>query len=751
VNTSSATASSDASEWRSGIAALLIYSALSVLFFGRLITAGLSSYYVGNGPDPPQSIWFLGWWVHALTAGVNPLFTNLLWAPGGFNLAWTTNIPLASCLMLPFTRILGPVGAYNVLALLCPGLAGWAAFVLCRRITRTFAPALLGGFIFGFSPYMVCKLLGDIDLALVAIPPLATYLAVRAIEGSISRRNFVALFALALCAQFLLFIEIFATMTMSSAIAVAIGLLACDADGRVRIRSLVPYLLLSYVAAFVLVSPYLYYLFAFGFPHGAIWSANTSSIDLLNFVIPVPANALGTLSTMRSISSQFRAGIYDTEGYLGLIFVPAIAAGLNRWREPAVRVSILFAGAIGILAMGSWMQIAGRFVAPMPWILLSTLPLVAKAMPARLTVFMFLAMGVLCAIWLSPRPGDRSSGTSGKWAVAALVVISVLPNLNSSFWATALNTPEFFSARLYRQYFQPDETVMVLPYGFEGDGMLWQALSGFEFRMAGGYTGFAPPIPESYERWPIIDALYDVTPIPGSSAQFRAFLKSHDVGAIVFAGQDDHAIEVSHADGPGIWHRGSIPPRDREVWNVLLGGLGVSGQEIGGITLYQLPARTREQWPSEDPVALQASVATVRFDRLISAAYAYVASGRRFPDLSPLALQQSGFLPQNWVGGPLLRSAQFPGKFLNGLLAAPTGSHRVELGVRGSYPALAPIIEKYGPYAAAIYFPYPRVLSSAPPQSDNPALMVMVFNIDQLARAAHSHATPPITPPAAIQ
>lgn len=52
--------------------------------------------------------------------------------------------------MLPFTRTVGPVAAYNLLALLCPVLAECTAFVLCRRITRAFAQALLRGFIFRF-------------------------------------------------------------------------------------------------------------------------------------------------------------------------------------------------------------------------------------------------------------------------------------------------------------------------------------------------------------------------------------------------------------------------------------------------------------------------------------------------------------------------------------------------------------------------------------------------------------------------
>jgi len=738
----SGTAAAGASGWGGGAAALLIYLGLSTLFFGRALSGGLSSFYVGNGPDPPQSIWFLAWWAHALAGRVNPFFTHAVWTPSAFNLAWTANIPLAAWLMLPVTRTLGPVASYNILCLLCPAVVGWAAFVLCRHIVREFAPALLGGLVFGFSPYLVCKLLGNINLALVPMLPLAIYLTLRALDGTMRRRTFIVLLALVLSAQFLLFIEIFATMTMSAAIAIAIALVVNGESDRSRIRALIGPIALSYALAIALLVPYLYYLFAFGFPHGTIWSTNTGSIDLLNFLVPVPANALGRLDAMRAISVNFRAGIYDTDAYLGLTLVAAIAMAWRRWHEPAVRMLILFAAAIGVLATGSWMQVGGHFIVPMPWMVVSGLPLIAKAMPARLTVYIFLAIAILCALWMSARTRGASDHVAVKWLAGALIALSLLPSLNASFWATALATPEFFSAGLYRQYLQPDETVVILPYGFEGDGMLWQALSAFHFRMAGGYTGFAPPIPAEYERWPIVNALYEVAPIPNAGGQFKAFLKSHDVGAVIFASEGDHAIEVSHAAGPGIWHRGPIAPRDREVWRVILGGLDVPAQTVGGVTLYKFPAQVRARWPNENPVALQSHAAAVRFDTLLAAAYGYVAGGRALSDLSPLAAQQAGLLPLNWVGGPLLRSSQTPGLLLDGLMLAPWQSHRVALGVQGSYAALEPIIDRYRSYAAAVHFPYPSKLSATPPQSDDPALMILAFDIDQLARAAR--AVPPL-------
>ena len=111
---------------------------------------------------------------------------------------------------------------------------------------------------------------------------------------------------------------------------------------------------------------------------------------------------------MRAISVNFRAGIYDTDAYLGLTLVVARAMAWRRWHEPAVRLLILFAAAIGVLAMGSWMQVGGHFIVPMPWMVVSALPLIGKAMPARLTVYMFLAIAILCAMWIECEAARRA-------------------------------------------------------------------------------------------------------------------------------------------------------------------------------------------------------------------------------------------------------------------------------------------------------------------------------------------------------
>ena len=139
--------------------AFLSYLGLSLLFFGRGLVRDFSSYHIGTGPDPGQSIWYLAWWAHAITHRLNSLLPDVLFVPCGANLAWATDVPLATLFAMPLTLTIGPVAAYNVL-MLAPPLAGWAAFVLCRYLARSWRAGWLGGFIFGFSPYVVNGMLG---------------------------------------------------------------------------------------------------------------------------------------------------------------------------------------------------------------------------------------------------------------------------------------------------------------------------------------------------------------------------------------------------------------------------------------------------------------------------------------------------------------------------------------------------------------------------------------------------------------
>ncbi len=143
-----------------GLGALLLYGLVSVAFFGRGLIGHLSDRYIGTGIDPGAMTWFLEWWHYAILHGVNPFHTHLVWAPGGDNLAATTLIPLPGLIAFPVTHFLGPIASYNIVMLCGPAFAAWTAFLLCRHLQLSGWPSLMGGYVFGFSPFMLSHMLG---------------------------------------------------------------------------------------------------------------------------------------------------------------------------------------------------------------------------------------------------------------------------------------------------------------------------------------------------------------------------------------------------------------------------------------------------------------------------------------------------------------------------------------------------------------------------------------------------------------
>src|ERR1700676_883072 len=136
----------------------LLYLFLSILFFARGLIGHPHTYFIGRDTDPPQTMWFFNWWRHSLSHGLNPFFTDLVWTPLGINLAWTALVPLLAWISIPLQLTVGEPTTYNLLVMLTPPLAAFSAFLLCRR-SCAFWPSVLGGYIFGFSPYVLGQVL----------------------------------------------------------------------------------------------------------------------------------------------------------------------------------------------------------------------------------------------------------------------------------------------------------------------------------------------------------------------------------------------------------------------------------------------------------------------------------------------------------------------------------------------------------------------------------------------------------------
>ena len=380
---------------------------------------------------------------------LNPFIPNTLFAPIGFNLTWTTSIPLPSILMWPVTAAFGPVASFNLLMLLAPALAAWAAFLLCRHLCGSWWASLLGGYIFGCSDFILSEAQGGhLHMTLVFLVPLAVLAVARAIEGRISPGRLIAVLAVILAAQFLISTEIIATMTMFGAIALALGWLLALPETARRIAGAALPIGCAYAIAAVILSPFIYWLFAFGLPRGEFAPAEIFSSGLLDF---------------QSMSR------------LPLIVI-AIAYASRSRRSPLCRTLVVVLIVSIVIALGPRLHIGRHAYFAMPGKVIFAMPLIDKALPMRFVMYMFLCLAIMVSLWFA------SNGMSVymNGAAAAIVLILIWPSLAMQ-WTQPADTPSFISNGTYRDYLHPNENVLALPFGHRGDTMLWQAETGMLF------------------------------------------------------------------------------------------------------------------------------------------------------------------------------------------------------------------------------------------------------------------------------
>jgi hypothetical protein len=525
---------------------LTVSCVLSALVAALLVGPGVllhpSSAAVGLNPasDFQVMTWSLEWWPWAIAHGVDLLHTHLLWPPEGFSTLWMTTIPAPALLGAPLTVLAGPLVAYNALIVLSVVSAAGAAYLLCRELTGRLVPSVVGGLLFGLSPYMLGHLLSQhLDLTFVFPVPLVALLIVRYVRGRVSGRRFVAGFALLLVVELGSSFELFVDLTLVLAVGLALALLGKSwRPALLRTGALVG---LAYAACLPVLVPIAF--LALSHQHASLRYAPANfSIDLLNIAVPTPTLLAGHLDALHAVSQHFVANVGEQNGYLGipLLLVAALCVRAE-WRRGAWLAGGLLVASL-FLSFGPTLTVEGRPIAGLPFAV-SRLPVIRDALPVRMSVFTALAAACLCAVWLARphRPGVRV-------AVGLLVGLSLLPNfwparrvpgawsVSDAFgWSTRHVPGGFVDDHSWTQFITPGSTVLVLPTGDRTAASYWQASTGMRFRLAVPATPF---VPSRLAGAPAVSGLVeDVMPgLAGpalAAARLRAFLITDHVAAVV--------------------------------------------------------------------------------------------------------------------------------------------------------------------------------------------------------------------------
>jgi hypothetical protein len=473
-----------AGSWRGQLAAFSLYLVLSIACIDH--GASITHRILGTSADPFIFMWFLAWWPYALSHHLNLLWTDLLWQPVGVAIPWVTSIPGIAVPLIPLTLLVGPVTTFNLVMIAAPALDAWAAYLLCRAITGRFAPAVIGGFFYGFSSYVMSQEATAMNLSLVICPPLLLLVIWARLNEQLSRSLTIAAATGLLILQFGISTEIAALMLFFGGMTWAFAVLYLPAR-RPALLSLVPDGLLVGLLFTLILSPVLIdMLETRGVLHlPEIWKFFFTA-DLLRVIVPTPETLWGSLWPI--IPKRFPSELNELDAYLGLpllgiIYVFARNAPHYRWLV-MVFLALLFASFGPFLWIGGWFSNIA-----MPWFVFTFLPLLKDALPARFALFVALATAVIVALWLSEGPPKR-------YLWAALAMIFLTPALHP---IQSVPNSVFFSPRHLSAALGPNPKVMIFPFSVKGPSSYWQLEDGFGFRQTGGYVGFPPATMQHFD------------------------------------------------------------------------------------------------------------------------------------------------------------------------------------------------------------------------------------------------------------
>ena len=468
--------------------ALLAFLALAFAVFANTWSSP-THHWIGGDPDPPLFIWHLRWLPFALADGHNPLHSNFLNYPDGFNLMWNTSVLFPALVLTPVTLLAGAVLSYNVLVTLSLALSAWCAYLVFRRYVRREAAAAIGGLLYGFSPFMFSQAGGHPHMSLAVYPPLALLLLDEILVRQ--RRSpylLGLLLGLATGLQLLTGEEIVALCFLVASIGVVLLVLLHRSEVRPRLPFAARAVGVAATAALAL-DAYPLYVQLHGGERvtGPVQPHNVFVLDLLQFVVPGYRQQFGS-DPASSLFERF-SGPTELGGYIGLPLLALILFVIvSRWSDRLVRLLALLLGAIVILSLGPRLHVAGHVLSlPLPWVIPQRLPLFESILPARLALLMFLLLGLLVALFVDRFPVRTSAR---KALLAVVLVVTLAPLFPSLPYPTGKDdTPRFFSAGAG---LIPKGSVALIspfaaPLGGTSRPMVWQAAAADRFRMPEGY------------------------------------------------------------------------------------------------------------------------------------------------------------------------------------------------------------------------------------------------------------------------
>jgi len=482
--------------YRRLVAALAGYAALAILLTYPAVSHFRTQLIAFEG-DSWQNAWNY-WWFRtaAFELRVNPYFTDYLFYPTGSSLIFHTLQPFHGLLAAPIQAIWGLAASYNTIVIFSLIASGLAMYVLAFAVTGQSGPAFVAGVIFTFCPFHMYKCFGHLNFAAAEWIPIYVLAFLKMHVSRRWRWSVAAALALGLnwacswyytmyCVLFSLGLWTYAAFVggPSSVIGSAVGMvtrwlrarrpttvgalaisLAIMIDtcpiasvralcvlavgglpfvvvrvfGRQCLRRVILFLLL---AAVLLGPPLVLGVTSLG-KFAGLHTPWRNSCDLLALFLPssISTYARGSPALTEALGRNWT----DRSSYLGLtVALLALTALMRPASRDRSRLWLVVGAAFCVLAFGPHLQVGGRRIAPLPYLLLwRALPILKMAgVPGRMSYMTTFCLAVVVSIGLSslrgsPRRKTIVCGTSCLLILAEFLCIPP-PSMPAS-------VPEFY-------------------------------------------------------------------------------------------------------------------------------------------------------------------------------------------------------------------------------------------------------------------------------------------------------------------
>lgn len=562
-----------------------VYSVLAALLYGVHPPATSATLPLCGCGDIASQVWFLAWPAHALTHGLNPLYSNVVDYPHGINLMSNTAEPLLGILFAPITANYGAVATFSLLMRLALALSGTSMCFVLRRWTRWWPAAFIGGLLYEFSPFMVGQSQAHLFLVFVPLPPIMVALLDALVVG---RRHVVrdgVLLGVVVAAQLMISGEVLAM----SLFAAACGLLVVGIRHPVAAREAIKDVsrgLAAAVVTFVVLAGYPTYVYLAG-PYYV--SGPPHPLSLLEKYRSLPGSLI-----YPTVLQRFGFGGWLDKGmrlvfdngaehehtiYLGVPLLCLVVFILIRCRRVGY-VQLFF-----LVAAGAWVVTLGlrRGHLQLPYTLITKIPIINGGLDLRYSFLMYLGISILLAIGLDRMRRDgifsgiirEHSHSSAEddgaerqliepadapafhrqlvragacLGIATVALLPMLPNL--PYASSTVRIPPLFTAADSPLVSGSVVLSYPLPISWGGDNdqaLLWQAAAHMRFKLI-SFRGAVPgpdhqPIrnaallipPDEAERllvWGLYGRPKPPPTGPATTEAIRTFLKIYDVGAV---------------------------------------------------------------------------------------------------------------------------------------------------------------------------------------------------------------------------